>query len=228
MNSFQPSQKPPIPQPSHPLQYRAIGLVKAQYQASQSKIHQGYLIDSQKKSIRTVVLGKALGLLKSNLDLNQEYFWVVYPRTKSTTGELSLQIAGVWQPDTPEDQNIWEDRYFSIRGEVIKINRKQRFVLLKIQRNSSTQSQKNSFFTLKLFGNLPNNTEGHFWDLQVKLQNNLELVIKTGKNLGEVVKKPPAKPIPKSSVTSSSEKLFPKIDVTKLRRKRSSGNSSDL
>ena len=34
----------PIPPPSHPRQYRAIGLIKARYEKSEEQLTQGYLI----------------------------------------------------------------------------------------------------------------------------------------------------------------------------------------
>ena len=57
----------------------------------------GYLSDNKNEKIETVVLGKALSLLKKHIDLNKSYFWVVYPKNKNSQN-LHLQIAGIWDP----------------------------------------------------------------------------------------------------------------------------------
>ena len=95
-----------------------------------------FLIDNKGEKIETVVLGKALSLLKKHIDLNRSYFWVVYPKNKNTQ-HLHLQVAGIWDPyqlnDFPNDSlktnfsKLLEelglkDNYFSVRGELVYVN----------------------------------------------------------------------------------------------------------
>ena len=90
--------KNPIPKVIHKLQYRAIGIVSGKFIPHNSdQINRGYITDGKGEKIETVVLGKALSLLKKHIDLNQNYFWVVYPKNKNTQS-LHLQVSGIWDP----------------------------------------------------------------------------------------------------------------------------------
>ncbi|MFB8794688.1 MAG: hypothetical protein U7126_10800 [Microcoleus sp.] len=139
----------PIPPPSEPRQYRAVGLVRGRYTQSEEQFTRGMLIASDGTAIDAVLLGRVMSLVKNHLDLEQEHLWVVYPRTRQEDGNLHAQIMGVWEPETlkkpPEpssdEENLdtgeiessgeastaplspsepdVEDGYFSIRGEVI-------------------------------------------------------------------------------------------------------------
>ena len=139
----------PIPPPSEPRQYRAVGLVRGRYTQSEEQFTRGMLIAADGTAIDAVLLGRVMSLVKNHLDLEQEHLWVVYPRTRQEDGNLHAQIMGVWEPETlkksPEpssdDENLEtgeietggeastaplppsepdvEDGYFSIRGEVI-------------------------------------------------------------------------------------------------------------
>lgn len=139
----------PIPPPSEPRQYRAVGLVRGRYTPSEEQFTRGMLIAADGTAIDAVLLGRVMSLVKNHLDLEQEHLWVVYPRTRQEDGNLHAQIMGVWEPETlkkppepPSDEESQEaaeieasgeastaslppsepdvkDGYFSIRGEVI-------------------------------------------------------------------------------------------------------------
>ncbi len=139
----------PIPPPSEPRQYRAVGLVRGRYTQSEEHFTRGMLIAADGTAIDAVLLGRVMSLVKNHLDLEQEHLWVVYPRTRQEDGNLHAQIMGVWEPETlkkasepssdeesqdtgeiesssealiatlPPSEPDVEDGYFSIRGEVI-------------------------------------------------------------------------------------------------------------
>lgn len=90
----------PIPPPSEPRQYRAIGLVKGRYIASVDQFTQGTLLTSEGKLLDAVLLGRVMSLVKKHIDLDQDHLWVVYPRTRQNEGNLHVQIMGVWEPET--------------------------------------------------------------------------------------------------------------------------------
>ena len=90
--------KNPIPKVTNKLQYRAIGIINGKFTPNENnQLNRGYLIDSKGEKIETVVLGKALSLLKKHINLEKSYFWIVYPKNKNTQN-LHLQVAGIWDP----------------------------------------------------------------------------------------------------------------------------------
>ena len=90
--------KNPIPKVTDPLQYRAIGIVNGKFTPHDSEqLNKGLITDNEGEKIETVVLGKALSLLKKHIDLKKNYYWVVYPKNKNTQN-LHLQVAGIWDP----------------------------------------------------------------------------------------------------------------------------------
>ena len=90
----------PIPPPSEPRQYRAVGLVRGRYTQSEEQFTRGMLIAADGTAIDAVLLGRVMSLVKNHLDLEQEHLWVVYPRTRQEDGNLHAQIMGVWEPET--------------------------------------------------------------------------------------------------------------------------------
>ena len=77
--------KNPIPQVTNKLQYRAIGIVNGKFSPNNSEqLNRGFITDNKGEKIETVVLGKALSLLKKYIDLKKNYFWIVYPKNKIT------------------------------------------------------------------------------------------------------------------------------------------------
>ena len=77
--------KNPIQEVTDKLQYRAIGIVRGIYKPNnKDQLNRGTLTDTEGKIIDTVVLGKTLTLIKKYINLDKSYFWIVYPRNKST------------------------------------------------------------------------------------------------------------------------------------------------
>jgi hypothetical protein len=96
----------PIPPPSEPRQYRAIGLVRGRYQASEEQFTQGTLYTPNGVEIDAVLLGRVMSLVKKHIDLNEEHLWVVYPRTRQEEENLHVQIVGVWEPETLKSSKL--------------------------------------------------------------------------------------------------------------------------
>ncbi len=107
-----PSRAQPIPPPSEPRQYRAIGLVEGRYIPSEEQHTKGVVITTDGVEVDAVLLGRVISLIKNHLDLDQPHLWVVYPRTRQEEEQLHVQIAGVWEPEnldpafTPEDEPV--------------------------------------------------------------------------------------------------------------------------
>ncbi len=161
--------KNPIPKVTNQMQYRAIGIINGKYIPNDNEqLNRGYLIDNKGAKLETVVLGKALSLLKKHIDLNKSYFWVVYPKNKNTQN-LHLQVAGIWDPyqlnDFPSDssktnfsklleQLDLQDNYFSVRGELVFVNTQNKEFVIKISSASNIQKLKNKNFKLVIKGEL--------------------------------------------------------------------------
>tara|TARA_B100000902_G_scaffold393239_1_gene447105 strand:+ start:1019 stop:1618 length:600 start_codon:yes stop_codon:yes gene_type:complete len=161
--------KNPIPKVTNQLQYRAIGIVNGKFTPHNfDKLNRGFLIDDKGEKIETVVLGKALSLLKKYIDLKKTYFWVVYPKNKNTQN-LHLQVTGIWDPyqlnDLPSDSSKinfsklleeldLKENYFSIRGELVFVNTQKKEVVIKICSSSKQNYLKNKNFKLVIQGEL--------------------------------------------------------------------------
>ena len=191
-------RKQPIPPPSHPRQYRAIGLIKAKYVKSAEQMTQGTLITTDGAEIEAVLLGRIISLIKNHLDLEQEHLWVVYPRTKMKDDGLHVQIVGVWEPETlnqddeiePESGEEAEHGYFSIRGEVIFYSLEEENIIVKIKQFPRKKEDKPKFFKLKLKGTLSEKPIKRFWDIKVRLEGE-DLIIEEGTDLGFAQKRKP-------------------------------------
>ena len=198
--------KNPIPKVTNHLQYRAIGIVNGKFNPHDSKqLNRGFLTDDKGEKIDTVILGKALSLLKKHIDLKKSYFWVVYPKNKNTQN-LHLQVAGIWDPYQLNDfQNNslktnfsklldeldLSDNYFSVRGELVFVNAQKKEVVIKICSASKLPNFKNKNFKLVLKGELSLELLNSFVSLDViRDGNSLKLlnyeVIK--KNLSKKLK----------------------------------------
>jgi len=139
--------KNPIPQVTDPLQYRAIGIVNGKFTPHDNdQLNKGLITDNEGEKIETVVLGKALSLLKKHIDLKKNYYWIVYPKNKNTQN-LHLQVAGIWDPyqlnNFPNDSSKTnfsklleeldlKDNYFSVRGELVFVNTQKKEFVIKI------------------------------------------------------------------------------------------------
>lgn len=205
----------PIPLPSEPKQYRAIGLVSGRYQPSEEQFTRGNLITPEGTAIDAVLLGKVMSLVKNHLSDEENHLWVVYPRTRQKEKTLHVQIMGVWEPEKltpassespaqtteatatdaegssqPEEPGKLEiqDGYFSIRGEVIFQAQDEQYIVVKIKQSPKDSDTKPKFFKLQLEGTLPGKAVGHFWDLHVKRHEN-SLLIEQGNDMGSIAPK---------------------------------------
>ncbi|MGF1602590.1 MAG: hypothetical protein ACFCU8_11315 [Thermosynechococcaceae cyanobacterium] len=192
-----PSSQQPIPPPSEPMQYRAIGLVRGIYQPSEEQLNRGTLTTEDGTELDAVLLGQVMSLVKKYLDLEKPYLWVVYPRTRDKQETLHVQIVGVWSEEGFGDENEddadaeatqpsgglsapLQDGYFSIRGQVVFQSADKEFVLVKIQQAPRKGSDRSKDFKLKLLGKLEGSAIGYFWDLQVlRLGNALAITSAT-------------------------------------------------
>ena len=151
-----------------------------------NQLNRGYLTDSKGEKIETVVLGKALSLLKKHIDLKKSYFWIVYPKNKNTQN-LHLQVAGIWDPytlnDFPNDSSKTnfsklleelelEDNYFSIRGELVFVNTQKKEIVIKISPDSKLKNLKNKNFKLVIKGELSLQLLNCFVSLDIKRDGN--------------------------------------------------------
>ena len=179
--------KNPIPKVTNKLQYRAIGIVSGKFiPQSDEQFNRGYLSDNKNEKIETVVLGKALSLLKKHIDLNKSYFWVVYPKNKNSQN-LHLQIAGIWDPyqlnDFPNETTKTnfpklleeldlKDNYFSVRGELVFVNSQKKEIVIKICFASKLKNLKNKNFKLVIKGELSLELLNSFVSLDVMRDGN--------------------------------------------------------
>ena len=179
--------KNPIPKVTDPLQYRAIGIVNGKFTPHDSEhLNRGLITDNEGKKIETVVLGKALSLIKKHIDLNKNYYWVVYPKNKNTQN-LHLQIAGIWDPvqlnDLPKNSSKinfsklleeldLKDNYFSIRGELVFVNKSKKEIVIKICSSSKLNNLKNKNFKIAIKGELSLEFLNNFVSLDVNRDGN--------------------------------------------------------
>ncbi len=179
--------KNPIPKVTNKLQHRAIGIVNGKFAPHGiEQLNKGFLIDNRGEKIETVVLGKALSLLKKHIDLKKNYYWIVYPKNKNTQN-LHLQVAGIWEPyqlnDFPNDSSKTnfpklleeldlKDNYFSIRGELVFVNIQKKEIVIKV--NSSKKSKN---FKLVIKGELSLKLVHSFVSLDIHRDgNSLQLI----------------------------------------------------
>ena len=179
--------KNPIPQVTDPLQYRAIGIVNGKFTPNNSEqLNRGLITDNEGEKIETVVLGKALSLFKKHIDLNKNYYWVVYPKNKNTQN-LHLQVAGIWDPfqfnDLPNNSSKinfsklleeldLKDNYFSVRGKLVFVNKPKKEIVIKICSTSKSKNQKNKNFKLNIKGELSLEFLNNFVSLDVNRDGN--------------------------------------------------------
>ena len=202
----------PIPAPSEPMQYRAIGLVRGRYKASEEQFTRGEMTTTDGTVIEAVLLGRVMSLVKNHLDLEQDHLWVVYPRTREKQDDLHVQIVGVWEPENlsqPEESeeaaaeestdapgyvpsSEVNDNYFSIRGEIIFHVPEEKSLVVKIQQAPRKKDTHGRMFKLKLKGELTGKTVGYFWEMNVRREGP-DLVIQDGRSIAMIPpkKRPP-------------------------------------
>ena len=195
--------KNPIPKVTNQLQHRAIGIINGKFTPlSSEQLNRGFLIDNKDEKIETVVLGKALSLLKKHIDLKKSYYWIVYPKNKNTQN-LHLQVAGIWDPyqlnDFPNDSsktNIsklleelgLKDNYFSVRGELVFVNTQKKEIVVKICNAVKSKNLKNKNFKLVIKGEISLELLHSFVSLDINRDGNSLKLIKyqvIEKNLSE-------------------------------------------
>ena len=184
--------KNPIPKVTNQKQHRAIGIVNGKFTPlSSEQLNRGFLIDSKDEKIETVVLGKALSLLKKHIDLKKSYYWIVYPKNKNTQN-LHLQVAGIWDPyqlnDFPNDSSKTnfsklleeldlKDNYFSVRGKLVFVNTRKKEIVIKICPAVKSQNLKNKNFKLVIKGELSLELLHSFVSLDINRDgNSLKLI----------------------------------------------------
>ncbi|GAB1538758.1 hypothetical protein NUACC21_14220 [Scytonema sp. NUACC21] len=216
------NRQQPIPPPSEPMQYRAIGLVRGRYIASNEQFTQGIMLTSDGTELDAVLLGRIMSLVKNHLDLEKEHLWVVYPRTRQENDNLHLQIVGVWEPENlaksqganDQQDEVSEDSQtpvnglsnsvqpsseipdggFSVRGEVVYQSTEAGNLVIKIKQAPRKPNDKPKYFKLKLVGILETKAVGRFWDFQVTRKADL-LLIQSGEVIADLPRKrkPPRK-----------------------------------
>ena len=185
--------KNPIPKVTNQLQHRAIGIVNGKFNPlSSEQLNRGFLIDNKDEKIETVVLGKALSLLKKHIDLKKSYYWIVYPKNKNTQN-LHLQVAGIWDPyqlnNFPNDSSKTnfsklleeldlKDNYFSVRGELVFVNTKKKEFVIKICPAIKAKNLKNKNFKLVIKGELSLELLHSFVSLDITRDGNALKLIK--------------------------------------------------
>jgi hypothetical protein len=194
--------KNPIPKVTNKFQFRAIGIIYAQFTPNNpEQLNRGFLIDGKGEKIETVVLGKALSLLKKFIDLNKSYYWIVYPKNKNTQN-LHLQVVGIWDPyqlnDFPNDASKIKssklleglnlaDNYFSVRGELVFVNTQKKEIVIKICSASKSKNLKNKNFKLVIKGELSLELLNSFVSLDIHRDGNTLKLINY-----EVIEKDPS------------------------------------
>ena len=181
--------KNPIPKVTNQLQHRAIGIINGKFTPiGTDQLNRGFLIDNKDEKIETVLICKALSLLKKHIDLKKSYYWIVYPKNKNTQN-LHLQVAGIWDPYQLNDfrndsskKNFsklleeldLKDNYFSVRGELVFVNTQKKEIVIKIR---PAIKLKNKNFKLVIKGELSLELLHSFVSLDINRDgNSLELI----------------------------------------------------
>lgn len=185
--------KNPIQEVTNKLQYRAIGIVKGIYKPNNiDLLNRGILTDKEGKILETVLLGKAIALIKKYINLEKDYFWIVYPRNKNINN-LHLQVAGIWDPyqlnqldknnsekdpnELLEELNL-NNNYFSIRGELVYVNTKKKEIVIKICSSPPSKRSKYSTFKIIIEGEIPLQFLNNFVSLDVIRDGNTLRMVK--------------------------------------------------
>lgn len=197
-----PQKIGPISAPSERMQYRAIGMLKGKYVASEEQFNRGNIAVEDGTLVDAVLLGRVTSLIKKHIDLDSDHLWVVYPRTlynDDNVPALHVQIVGVWEPETlnarhqddDEPDEPADDKYlstaeateqcdvFSVRGEVAKYAEDKKEIVINIVQKSRSETTKPKRpFKLLVSGQLQGRTTGYFWDLQVKREGGQLMLVK--------------------------------------------------
>ncbi len=185
--------KNPIQEVTNKLQYRAIGIVKGIYKPHNiDQLNRGTLTDKEGKIIETVILGKAIPLIKKYINLEKIHFWIVYPRNKNVNN-LHLQVAGIWDPyklnqvdnnnsekdpnELLEELNL-NNNYFSIRGELVYVNTQKKEIVIKICSSPLSKRSKYSTFKIIIEGEISLQFLNNFVSLDVIREGSILRMVK--------------------------------------------------
>ena len=185
--------KNPIQEVTNKLQYRAIGIVKGIYKPNNiDQLNRGTLTDKEGKIVETVILGKAIALIKKYINLEKNHFWIVYPRNKNINN-LHLQVAGIWDPyklnqvdnnnsekdpnELLEELNL-NNNYFSIRGELVYVNTQKKEFVIKICSSPPSKRSKNSTFKIIIEGEISLQFLNNFVSLDVMREGSTLRMVK--------------------------------------------------
>jgi len=185
--------KNPIQEVTNKLQYRAIGIVKGIYKPHNiDQLNRGTLTDKEGKIIETVILGKAIPLIKKYINLEKIHFWIVYPRNKNVNN-LHLQVAGIWDPyklnqvdnnnsekdpnELLEELNL-NNNYFSIRGELVYVNTQKKEIIIKICSSPPSKRSKYSTFKIIIEGEISLQFLNNFVSLDVIREGSILRMVK--------------------------------------------------
>lgn len=193
----------PIKPPDQKLQYRAIGVIRGIYTPSEESYCVGTITTSDGTIIPALLKPKVRRSVTKKTHPDQEYYWVVYPRCNSQA--LKVQITGLWDPL----QNSPIEEYFSVRGQVIFQNFKDKKILVKIKQKALLEGEKSRFFKIKLTGVIPVKAVGKFWEFKVKRNIDKFDIVD-----GEFVSKLPAKFDPRNKKNKSKKQVTPKNSPT--------------
>jgi len=178
--------KNPIPKVSNKKQFRAIGIVFGLYKPHDNNLlNKGFIEDSNGLKIDSVVLGKALPLIKKFINFEKKYYWIVYPRNKNSEN-IHLQIVGIWDPNNfknIDDENNkkthdlllsldLKDNLFSIRGKLIFINIQEKELIIKICPSNQNKNKKNKSFKISVKGEISMKYINSFVSLEVIRKDN--------------------------------------------------------
>ncbi len=184
--------KNPIQEVTNKLQYRAIGIVNGIYKPNNiDQLNRGTLTDKEGKIIETVILGKAIALIKKYINLEKDYYWIVYPRNKNINN-LHLQVAGIWDPyqlnkveiNTEKDINVLleelnlNNNYFSVRGELVFVNTQKKEIVIKICSSPHSKRSKYSTFKIIIEGEISLQFLNNFVSLDVFRDGNILRMVK--------------------------------------------------
>ena len=193
----------PIKPPDQKLQYRAIGVIRGIYTPSQESFCIGTITTTDGTIIPALLKPKVRRSVAKKTHADQEYYWVVYPRCNSQA--LKVQITGLWDPV----QNSPVEEFFSIRGQVIFQNFKDKKILVKIKQKALLEGEKSRFFKIKLTGVIPVKAVGKFWEFKVKRNVDKFDIVN-----GEFISKLPAKFDPRNKKNKSKKQVTPKNSPT--------------
>jgi hypothetical protein len=128
-------------------------------------------------------LAEAANLVGTALEVNPS------PDATPESSSASVAASPVESTAGYEAEAELDDRYFSVRGEVVYQSDEERRLLVKIRRAPKPGTTQSKVFKVALVGTLEGKALGYFWDFEVQRENS-DLVMKSSTKIGIV---PPQK-----------------------------------